>query len=174
MKKKVKIPESLETGQFLRINRARLDDEWAEQSNLVFKYSKMLAKSIQKENDLAAEVKVVEAELGQRIRNDPGEFGLVRSTDKSVTATVKTLDEYKQAVTNVSQAKYKSDLLRGAISALSHRKKALENLVRLFGMSYFADPRHEDDGPPKKAKTRNKKLAMEDDDEEEEEEDDEE
>ena len=37
--------------------------------------------------------------------------------------------------------KHKVDVLQVVVDALDHRKKALENLVTLHGMSYFASPK---------------------------------
>jgi hypothetical protein len=37
--------------------------------------------------------------------------------------------------------KYEAEVLQGAVNAVDHRKDALENLVRLHGLQYFAGPK---------------------------------
>ena len=50
-------------------------------------------------------------------------------------------EEYQYAQKLVFIAKHRVDVLSGAVTALDHRKKALENLVDLHGRNYFSTPR---------------------------------
>ena len=48
---------------------------------------------------------------------------------------------YKEASQELIDTKYKAEMVRAAVSAIEHRKDALENLVRLYGQQYFAGPK---------------------------------
>jgi len=52
---------------------------------------------------------------------------------------------YKVAAKEVLRLRHAADVLQAAVTALDHRKKALENLVYLHGQNYFSEP-HARDG----------------------------
>ena len=49
--------------------------------------------------------------------------------------------KYKKANEEFLNAKYEVDVAQAAVVAMSQRKDALENLVRLHGQQYFAGPK---------------------------------
>ena len=50
------------------------------------------------------------------------------------------MDEHVKAAQALIDAKYENDIAEGVVKALDQKKSALENLVRLLGVSYFAGP----------------------------------
>lgn len=127
----------------MHIDETALDVEFLEQPNLVMKYSKLCA---QANLDMALEQErfnLVKSDLDYRIRSTPAKFGIdasVKITEAVVLGTILQQDEYQEANKKYLTAKYEYETIRGAVSALEHRKSALENLVKLFGQSYFAGP----------------------------------
>lgn len=138
--KKIKtlVPED---DSFLEVNKFELDREWVEQPGLYHKFSRKLAKCIEKLEIAENNVELVEAQLGQKIRENPEQFGCSKSTDKAVKDTVICHPLYQNAVAEVAKAKYNKSLLTGTCNALEQRKEGIQDLVKLHGKNYFADPR---------------------------------
>ena len=59
---------------------------------------------------------------------------------------MKVQDEYLEASVAVSKAYHKVNLTQAAVTALEHRKRALEKLVDLHGQNYFAEPHAKTEG----------------------------
>lgn len=124
----------------IRIDEDALDIEWLNQPRLMLKYSKISAEA-KMEMLLRKEVlDLIKADLDKEIRSDPEKFGIVKITETAVSNTIISHKLYKEANTAYLQAQYEADIARGAVSAVEHKKDALENLVRLFGQNYFAGP----------------------------------
>jgi len=124
----------------IRIDEDALDIEWLNQPRLMLRYSKISAEAkmemlLRKEN-----LDLVKADLDKEIRSDPEKFGVVKITETAVSNTIISHKLYKEANTAYLQAQYEADIAKGAVSAVEHKKDALENLVRLFGQNYFAGP----------------------------------
>ena len=125
----------------IRIDETALDVEWLNQPRLCLKYSQELAQA-KKEVDRAKEkLDVVRAKIDQEIRKEPLTFGIEKITEASVQSNIVIHKLYRSAETELTEAKYKSEMIRAAVSAIEHRKDALENLVRLYGQQYFAGPK---------------------------------
>lgn len=123
------------------IDRSRLDEEWVKQPDLVDEYVRLLPDAKLKVNTLEAKLKLVEAELRHEIRSDLVTFGLRgKPTKDEIDAAVVMHDRYKEAVRRLNQAKHRVDVINAALKTLDNRKAALEDLVKLFGMGYFAKP----------------------------------
>lgn len=126
--------------QDLKIDESGLDVEWLRQPQLILKYSKIAAEK-RKEIDLKKEaLNIIRAEIDRAVRTDPEAYDIIKITETVVVNTIAEQPEYKAANQEVIEANYEYDMARGALQALEHKKTALENLVRLFGQSYFAGP----------------------------------
>jgi len=144
----------------IKIDETALDVEWLNQPRLCLKYSQELAEA-KKEVDQAKEkLDVIRADLDKEIRNNPKKFGMEKITEGAIQSNIVihdlTLDSplcnfiqsnivihdlFRTAETRLTEAKYKSEMIRAAVSAIEHRKDALENLVKLYGQQYFAGPK---------------------------------
>lgn len=123
----------------IKIDESNLDLDWLEQPVLMMQYSRRAA-AAKIEEDLANEnLKVVEAELDKKIREDFADTG-VKITEKVVQAAILTHLEHKTATQAVIDARYNTSIAKAAVQAFEHKKSALENLVRLHGQQYFAGP----------------------------------
>lgn len=118
-----------------------LDTEWVEQPRLRFRYGADLADAKRSVSEAKAELELTTAELELAIRSNPAGFGLdSKVTEGAVKATVLSQEGYTKAKNALIQAQHDVDVLDAAVSAIDHRKKALEDLVALFLAGYFARP----------------------------------
>lgn len=124
----------------MEIDPSALDVEWMEQPKLMMSYSRNAAEA-KRMADLASErLKVVEAELDRDIRMNPEAFGISKTTETGIKSTIILQDTYQQAKKELIDAEYEYEMAKQATFAISARKEALENLVRLFALQYFAGP----------------------------------
>lgn len=139
--------EEKEYEQDLAIDPMLLDEEWLKQPGLFMKYS-VLAAEAQKRRDQAKEkLDVVRAELDHKIRIEPEKYGLDKSTDKAVEATIPTQQEYRDASRELVDASFEVNIVQSAVRAFDHRRSALENEVKLWLGSYFSGPKAPRDIP---------------------------
>jgi hypothetical protein len=125
----------------LFIDDQALDIEWLEQPSLVLKYHQIQAASRKKVDQLSDELDVLKAQLDREIRSKPESFGIdVKVTEAVVQNTILLDEGYKDLKQDLIDANYEHRMATGAVSAVEHRKPALENLVRLLGQQYYAGP----------------------------------
>lgn len=127
------------------IDEGALDREWLQQPTLMYKYATRQAKSrmaltVAKNNLEAVAVRVAAA-----IRKNPGAFGIERATESAVSEAVKCSVKYEKALEAVTLAQFEHDAAGAAVTALDHKRKALENLVDLHGQDYFSAPRYKNE-----------------------------
>ena len=126
------------------IDDQALDVEWLEQPRRMVQYCKIAAET-HRQMDLAKEnLEFVRATIERAVRGAPSDYGVVAGsrgiTEDSIKAAIQVHAEYLIASKAYLDAKYESEVANGAVRAFDHRKTALENLVRLLGLSYFAGP----------------------------------
>ena len=138
----MEIPEDEdERDSLVEIDELQLDKEWIRQPRLFRKYAFAVADAKLAVANRKADLDLAKADLGLKIREDPETFGVKKVTDASVGAAVIVQAEYRTALRRYNKAKHGLDMLMAVVEALEHRKKALENLVQLFSMNYFAEPK---------------------------------
>lgn len=128
----------------IRVNPDCLDREWVNQPSLFFKYASLLAEAREEFERAKNSFELVRAELDQKVRSDPPRYGIHKLTEAAVSAVVPTLGEYQKAREELLAAKHKVDILEAVVTAMEHRKKALEKLVDLYLAGYFSYPRSSD------------------------------
>jgi len=132
----------VEEGSFLDIDKNLLDDEWINQPKLYFKWAVQLEDAREDLDNAKADFDLVKAEVDLAIRNDPNKYDLPdKITEKMIAAAVPVQPEYEEAQKVFFLTKHQVGVLQAAVTALDHRKKALEKLVDLHGQKYFASPR---------------------------------
>lgn len=127
---------------FFDIDKTRLDTEWIKQPRLFFVYAKQLADAKRRLEEARAEADVVKAEVDLEIRGTPENFGFkdMKITEVLITTTINQNGRYQKAAKLIRIRKHKVDILQAAVTALEHRKSALEKLVSLHGQNYFSTP----------------------------------
>lgn len=151
----------------IKINPDQLDVEWVRQPELTHEYNRLLAEARAETDRAKANMDLVEAGLRADIRSNPDDYKLDgRVTENAIHETVVENRKYRDALDAYNEAKRQQDLMLAAVKAMDAKKDALENLVRLFGQSYFAAPRIPHDLPQlvdqiRSAKTdrANKRIA---------------
>lgn len=123
------------------VDKDSLDEEWVEQPDLFHKYAVKLADARLAIEEAKAELDVTQSELDRDLRADPEAYDIPKVTETALSNAILLQPEYKKALAKVNQARHHQDILQAAVTALDHRKKALENLVFLHGQSYFSSPR---------------------------------
>lgn len=132
---------------FFDLNEYELDTEWMQQPKLMFRWSRKLANAEQTLDECKAQFDITCAELDRDIRSDPEHYlGKIRFSEGALTAAMKLQDEYTAAREEVQAAQHRVKVLKAVVSALDHRKAALENRVRLHGQGYFSACKGDDEG----------------------------
>lgn len=128
---------------FLEIDTESLDSEWEMQPELVFKHGQRLAEAEEEVERAKAELEEEKARLDSQIREDPESYGIIKLTETQVTNTILLQPSYKDALDTYFTARNDYLVCRSVTTALDHKRSALENLVKLYGMNYFSSPRAE-------------------------------
>lgn len=130
----------------LTIDPMSLDKEWERQSNLYYQASGEASEAFENLTALKDYLNVKTSEIALQYRS--GELQKMDSDDKPIKVTDKALDALLGA--DETLAKIKKEIREqkkvyddaGAlVSALEHKKKALENSVSLYLSGYFSEPR---------------------------------
>lgn len=123
----------------LKIDPNNLDQECLRQVEMV-DYAVRRVASLRKANSEADNnLELVEAQLKRAIRSDPGRYKVPDSkvTEGSIKEIMTLQPEYQEALKKVNEARHSFDLMTGMLTALDHRKRALDNLIDLWKQSYF-------------------------------------
>lgn len=155
---------SVETGRFayepkeppvfdyeadLYIDPNFLDAEWLNHANVFMRYSAESARAKKAASFADEKVKTLRSQLVKAANEDPdGTLGKgIKATAPNVEAYYRDHPKYQQAKKDWIEAVYYADLMDSAIYAFQARKSALENLVRLQGQGYNAEPQAPRDLP---------------------------
>jgi Cdc6-like AAA superfamily ATPase len=125
----------------IKIDVDALDLEWRDQPVLMMTYARQAAEARRHLDQMKEKIELVKAELDREIRTKPERYGIEKITENAVQNTIITLPEFKKASKILLDAKFDADIAQSAVIAISQRKDALENLVRLHGQQYFAGPK---------------------------------
>lgn len=133
----------------IEIDQNALDQEWIAQPVLYMRYAELEAEARRTMDEEKVRSDVVRAKLDAKIRENPEDYGISKVTEGSILSAIQQDEDYLESQTALRTAKYQLDMISGAVRALDHRRKALENLVYLHGQSYFSEPStkrlHQDD-----------------------------
>lgn len=129
-----------DAAEAVKIDPNALDTEWLRQAELYYTWSVTLANLKSTAETCRREIDLAKAEVTTAVLADPASYGLEKSTKDAVEAVVFQSMEYKKAVEAHNEAAYRVQVVGGLLSALDHKKRALENLVDLHLAGYFAQP----------------------------------
>jgi hypothetical protein len=131
----------------LAIDPFSLEKEWLLQPQLYMKYSELAAEAQKKRDKAKERLDIVRAELDDKIRSSPLEYGAPedkngspRITEAWISATILLQPEYSKAIAEINQTNYEYNLYSAAVRAFDHRKKALEMEVQLWSGGYWSAP----------------------------------
>lgn len=127
----------------LRVRENQLDRDWLDQPELMQEYCERAADARKRVNEAKDALAVVEAEQKREARLHPSRYGIVKLSNDAVNEAVVLTQPYREASRELIEAQHELELIQASVTALEHKKKALENLVSLWSMSYFSQPRSE-------------------------------
>lgn len=126
---------------FLAIDPLRLDQEWMGQPRLYHEYARKLADCRMVLDEAKNSLEILEAELYLKISQNPEEFELPKTTEAVIKSAVVSQLTYQEALVQIVQAKHDVAVYEAAVTALEHRKRALEKSVDLLLADYFSAPK---------------------------------
>ena len=132
----------------LKIDLNKLHEEWIQQPALYMKYANMSAQAQRTRDQLKERIDIVRAECDNTVRSNPKGFagcpttkdGEYKPTETWINSVIQQQAIFQQANEEYHSANYVANLLKGAITAFDHRKKALEMEVSLWQGGYFSIP----------------------------------
>jgi aminoglycoside phosphotransferase len=125
----------------LEIDHLALDQEWLVQPKLFFRFAARLADKKQEYQEVKRELDLLHAEISKKIRSSPSKWELVKPSNEVVLNTVTIQPEYQDKVKEVNKKRHEVDVLEALVSAMDHKKRALERLVILHGQNYYSTPK---------------------------------
>lgn len=132
-------------GSEFQIQPNHLDREWRNQPTLMHDHCLRLADAKQQLNSAKSNLEVVEAEEDREVRMHPSRYGIDKLSETRIKNAVILSPSYREAAKEVIRLQHAVDVLQAAVSALDHKKRALENLVHLHAMSYYSEPQTNED-----------------------------
>jgi hypothetical protein len=130
-----------EAESIVSIDTLQLEKECVKLPRDLVRHAFAAAEARRDVDELKAELDVVEADLGKRIRNTPNQFGLEKVTESALSATVLLQEEYQRALKKVQRRRYDLELLQAVVAALEVKKRSITLLVELHSMAYFGTPK---------------------------------
>lgn len=124
----------------LEINEYELDVEWKNQPLAYYEFATKLADAKAKHDQAKSDLEVTKAKICLEIRQNPDAYQLDKITESTVSHALLTESEHMTATNTVILARHKVDMLQAVVTALDHKKRALESLVSLHGQKYFSEP----------------------------------
>ncbi len=126
--------------QDVSIDETALDVEWLQQANLMYKYARHQAETKKAMDEAKERLDFIKAKVEMDIRANPENYGLSKVTESAVASAILLQPEYQEASKKYIEARYENDMAVAAVRAIDQKKTALENLVKLLSVSYFAGP----------------------------------
>ena len=128
-------------GLNLFIDENNLLAEWQSQASLMLEYGIRYADALQEEDEARARVSVTQAKLDKKIRDDPEAYGVGKTTEASILNAVQAHPDYIEAQETLNAARCDARVFQAAVTALAHRKSALQGMTDLYLRQWFADPK---------------------------------
>ena len=128
------------TPAWFRLDMNRLEEEWVRQAERMYELCMDLADAQKALTEAENSLELVKGELDKEVRLHPATYGIDKLTEPRVKAAIVAHKSHLTAERTVVEAAYDVARLKAGVTALEHKKRALEALVDLYGMGYFAQP----------------------------------
>lgn len=112
------------------IDESRLEKEWVGQADRYMEVVQAEAQAARTVDELKEKLEVTEATVGKRIRDERAAAG-AKCTEKEIEGLLVLDKGVANVRAELRQAEYDALIVRGARTAMEHRRSALENLVKL-------------------------------------------
>ena len=138
----------------LEIDQHQLDQEWLNQPNLFMKYAEAQAEAKRILDNAHEHVKVTRSKLVRECKSN-----FPKATGPEIEAYYREDKRHRRAKDKMIEAEYDYSLMCGAVQGFHMRKRALEDLVRLWAGEYYSSPRSPKDVDPEHDTNVKKKAA---------------
>jgi hypothetical protein len=89
----------------------------------------------------------IEIKVDTQVRHDPREYGVLKPSESAFKRVVEFHPDVRNAKKETVQGRARVLEADAALSCLDHRKRMLEQLIKLHGAGYFSEVNHEDVAP---------------------------
>lgn len=124
------------------IDELALDKEWLKQPKIAALWAKRHADAKRELAEAKRQRDVTIAEVKKQVRANPKKFGLEKLTDDGIKSAVDLSRDVALAESEIIEAQHLVDVIAGALFAIEDRRRALQNLVRLYEFDYFQPTGH--------------------------------
>ena len=126
----------MDYSKMVQIDEYNLDREWRVHPEFVLQCGEALAKARRELDEAKEAAELTAAEVDKHIRESADK----KPTEREIENRVMAFPSVQEANGRLIEAKYNVFMLEAAKAGLEARGNALANLVKLHGMSYFAEP----------------------------------
>lgn len=121
----------------LPIDGNRLDEECLTQASLYHEVGEFVM-GLKGSARLAKDhLEYTKGKISREIRNNPGNYGIAKLNNDVVIETYLTLGEYRNALTDYSEAQHLADIGSVLLESVAHRKSVLRDAVSLYVHEYY-------------------------------------
>lgn len=124
----------------VKISRFSLDIEAEEHPSIYWYWSDQLVEAKKDRDQLKADYKskIAEIEMDYRADNIPLD---IKKTEASISAAVENHPDVKKARQKYLDSEYIVNKLQSAEESLRQKKSMLDNLIQLYTMQYYSEPK---------------------------------
>lgn len=126
--------------RIVTIDENRLDEEVIEHAKKVIQHGDLEAEYRHRHAQAKAKLDLTLAELKHKIRKSPLDYELEgRTSNDMIEEAAVRQEEYQKQLRILNTRKYELDLASSAVNALEHRKRMIEDRIRLIELDWHAD-----------------------------------
>jgi hypothetical protein len=128
---------AVEISQSLNVDKDRLDLEWEKQPQLYMDWADLHARASNLREKIKTQIEQKEAEIDQRIRTNPSNFGIDKVTESAIKSAIKRNDGYTGLIADQDRVGLLINRLSAVVASMSQKKSALENLTELCLAGFY-------------------------------------
>ena len=136
------------------INPMELDVEWFKHANLVAKYSRLCSDSEAKAKRAEERMKTMRSKIIKLVYAKPSKLPGGKPVAQVVEAYYRSHPKYISLKEKMLTAQHTHSLCLNAMSVLSNKRTAMENLVKLLAMDFWSGPKSANDFTDKEMRKR--------------------
>lgn len=128
-----------------RIDPEDLENECIKHPSILYRYLRKLADAKLALEEAGQVYDLCKVTLDAKIRDRPERYKLTKVTEAAIQNTIRTQKEYLESRDTKVRLQHEVDVLQAAVTALSHKREMISNLVALARMDWYAEPNVERD-----------------------------
>jgi hypothetical protein len=123
----------------LELDLYKLDEGWLDLPLLSLKWSQKLVETEMDTRNLKIKVEQLRATIDGKMRENPGEYGIQKITEGTITAAITIHPAVVEALQECNDKDRESKEVKAMCLAIEAKRKALEGLTQLYSTGYFAN-----------------------------------